>query len=110
MRLLAKILITALALLAVAYLLEGVFVDSFLTALLVALVLGVVNITIKPVLLILTLPINILTLGLFTFIVNGFFFWLVSFLVPGFSTESFLFAILGAAIVSVFSWIGNKLL
>jgi len=110
MKILSRILITALALLAVAWLLPGVEVDGFYTALIVALVLGVINITLKPILLLLTLPINLITLGLFTFVVNGFFFWLVSAFISGFNVSSFLAAIFGALIVSVFKSLGDNLI
>lgn len=110
MQLLLKLCITALALLLVAYLLPGIEVSGFLTALLVALVLGLVNLILKPILIVLTLPINILTLGLFTFIINGFLFWLVATFVPGFSVGGFWWAVLGALVVSASSYAGNKIL
>lgn len=105
-----KIVITALALIATAYLIPGIVVTSLWVALLVAVLLGIINACIKPMLFVLTLPINIITLGLFTFIVNGFLFWLVARFVDGFIVHGFWTAVLGAFIVSVFSWFGNKLL
>lgn len=110
MRILAKVVITALALLLVAYLLPGVTVTSFYTALIVAVILGLLNLVVRPVLVILTLPINILTLGLFLWVINGFLFWFVATFVDGFSVLNFWWAILGAFVVSAFSWLGEKLL
>jgi putative membrane protein len=109
MRILAKILITALALLLVAYLVPGVAVSGFLVALLVALVLGLLNLIVKPILVLLTLPINILTLGLFLWIINGFLFWLAARFIDGFSVSGFWTAVLGALIVSVFAWLGERI-
>ncbi|MCI0619753.1 phage holin family protein [Candidatus Wolfebacteria bacterium] len=109
MKILAKILITALALLAVAYLVPGIAVSEFLVALLVALVLGLLNLIVKPILVVLTLPINILTLGLFLWVINGFLFWLAAKFIEGFSVSGFWTAVLGALIVSVFAWLGEKI-
>lgn len=110
MKILAKMVITALALLAVAYLLPGVEVASFYIALIVAVVLGLLNLVAKPILVILTLPINVLTLGLFIWVINGFLFWFVATFIQGFVVNGFGIAILGALIVSVFSWLGEKVL
>lgn len=110
MRIIAKWVIGALGVLAAGYFLPNyVLVDGFTTALLVALVLGFINAFIRPVLLVLTLPINIVTLGLFTFIINGFCFWAAGF-VKGFTVRGFWGAILGALIVSVISWVGDHLI
>jgi len=105
MKILAKILITALSLLAVAELLPGVVISGFYIALIVALLLGVVNLIVKPILIILTLPLNILTLGLFTFVINGFLLWFIATFVDGFSVDTFWTAILAALIVSFFKWL-----
>jgi putative membrane protein len=115
MKLLGKWFISALGLLLAAYLVPSISVASFVVALLVALVLGFVNIFLKPILLILTLPINILTLGLFTFVVNGLLFWFVASFVDGFEITATGWhglgvAMLGALIVSVCSYAGNHLL
>lgn len=109
MKILVKLVITALSLLGVAYLLPGVDVSSFYIALLVALILGVLNLVIRPILIVLTLPINILTLGLFTFVINGLLFWLVSTFITGFEVSGFWVAVIGALIVSVFVWIGERI-
>ncbi|PIT88920.1 MAG: hypothetical protein COU27_03085 [Candidatus Levybacteria bacterium CG10_big_fil_rev_8_21_14_0_10_36_7] len=105
MKILGKILITALSLLAVSELLSGVTVESFYIAIIVALILGVINLVVKPVILLFTLPINILTLGLFTFIINGLLFWFVATFVDGFSVDGFWTAVIGALIVSFFKWL-----
>jgi putative membrane protein len=99
--LLVKWLISALSLFLVAYFLPGIHVPDYGTALLVALVLGIVNVTLRPVLKLLALPITIITLGLFAFIINGFTFWLVAKYLDGFSVDTFWYAVLGAFIVSV---------
>lgn len=109
MRIILKVLITAGALLIAERLITGITIDSFYTALIVALILGVINLTIRPVLLLLTLPINFLTLGFFTFIINGLLFWFVATFVAGFTISSFWIAVLGAFVVSVFKWFGDKI-
>lgn len=96
-----RVLITALAILVTAKILPGIVVSNFGAAIIAAFLLGIVNATLKPILVILTLPITILTLGLFYFIINAFFFSFVAGLVSGFEIESFGSAILGSIIVSV---------
>ena len=96
-------IVSALAILAAAYLLPGVHVTSFIAALVAAVVLGIINAIIKPVLLILTLPINILTLGLFTFVINALVILLAANLVPGFSVDSFWWALIFSVVLSVIS-------
>lgn len=108
MRLILHWIVLSLAVLAAAYFVPGIQVASFLTALIVAAVLGFINTIIKPVIKILTLPINILTLGLFSLVLNGFFFWLVSRVVNGFTVATFMAAFWGALIVSIINWLGNR--
>lgn len=110
MRIIVKWFIVALSLLLAAYLVPGIAVTSFYTALIVAVLLGVVNIVLKPILVVLTLPINLLTLGLFTFVINGFLFWFLSTIVKGFSVEGFLAALLGSLVVSAASFVSGELL
>ena len=110
MRLLITWLINALALLAVPYLMHSVSVDSFGAALIAALILGFVNTLIRPILLVLTLPATVLTLGLFIFIINGLMFWLVAQLVGGFHVASFWAAVGGAIVYSIVSWALSTLL
>ncbi|HET8575093.1 MAG TPA: phage holin family protein [Candidatus Paceibacterota bacterium] len=110
MYLLAKWLIAALALLLASALVPGITISSLYVALVVALVLGFLNAIVRPVLILLTLPINILTLGLFTLVLNGLIFWFVASFVQGFEVHGFFTAIVGALFVSVVSWAGNQLL
>lgn len=100
-------LTNALLVILVAYVVPGITVASFWTALLVALVLGILNAVIRPILIILTLPITLVTLGLFTLVINGVLFWLVSTVVKGFNVDGFGAAFLGAAVLWVFSFFTN---
>jgi len=86
------------------YILAGVHIDTPLTALIVAIVMGIVNLLIKPVVLLLTLPINLITLGLFTLVINGLMVLLVTLIVPGFKVDNFGWAILFSLVVSVVGW------
>ncbi len=103
-RFLAHWIVTALALLVCTKILPGVHVDSLQTLAVAALVLGFINAIVRPILLILTLPITILTLGLFYFVINGIAFGLAAAIVPGFGVDSIGWAILGALVVSLISW------
>ena len=105
MRLLLIWIVNTVTLFALPHLLETVQVDSFTTALTAALVLGLVNTLIRPILLVLTLPITFLTLGLFIFVINGLMFWVVADIVPGFQVTSFSAAIVAAFVYSVISWL-----
>lgn len=105
MKLLLRWLINALTLIAIAYYLPGVEVAGFYAALITALILGLVNAVIRPVLILLTLPINILTLGFFTFVINGLMFWFVASIVDGFSVANYTAAFFGALILSLVSWL-----
>jgi len=107
--LITKWFIVAVALMLAAYFVPGIEVVSLKIALIVAALLGVVNIVIKPVLVILTLPINIITLGLFTFVINGSLFWFLASFVDGFYVDGLLTAILGALVVSAFGYVGEKI-
>ena len=102
--------ILTLAILAVPYIVPGIHVSGLLTAIVVAAVLGFINTVVKPIVTLLTLPINIVTLGPFSIVLNGLFFWFVAVIVSGFSVSNFLAAILGAAVISVLNWIMNKAL
>src|SRR3989339_1173758 len=101
MKLIFRWLINAIALLLVANIVPGFGVSTFYTALIAALVLGLANALIRPILLVLTLPINILTLGLFTFVLNALMVWFVSTIVNGFTVEGFVPAFLAA----LFLWV-----
>jgi putative membrane protein len=110
MRLLLIWLVNALSLLAVAYLLPSVSVASFYVAVITALLLAVVNTVIRPVLVLITLPINILTLGLFTLVINGLLFWFVASFVEGFHVAGFWAALGGALLYSLISTFASWLL
>lgn len=110
MRLLAVWLVNALSLLAVASLLPSVTVDSFYAAVVTALVLSVVNTVIRPLLVLVTLPISILTLGLFTLVINAMMFWFVASFVKGFHVAGFWSAFWGALFYSLISTAASWLL
>ena len=101
---LAHWLTTAVALAVTAWVLPGVRVDGLFSLALAGFVLGFVNAIVRPLLLVVTLPFTVLTLGLFYFVVNGLAFGLAAFLVPGFSVASFFSAMLGAMAVGLVSW------
>lgn len=94
-------LLSGLVILSAAYLLPGVHVQTFITALVVALVLGVINAVLKPILLVLTLPLNILTFGLFTFVINAVLIMIISKVVLGFAVDNFWWALLLGLFLSV---------
>ncbi len=102
-------LINALALLALPYVVPSVQVDGFVTALAAALVLGLVNTLIRPVLVLLTLPVTLVTLGLFIFVINGLLFWMVANLMEGFHVAGFWSAVLGAMVYALISWSASTL-
>ena len=110
MRLLLVWLINAVALMAVAYLLPGIAVANFITALVAALVLGLVNAVIRPILILLTLPATLLTLGLFIFVINGLLFWFVGSFIDGFTVAGFWPGVFGAIVFSIVSWVLSALL
>ena len=105
MRLLLLWLLNALALWGVTYIMPSIHVTGFVAALIAALVIGLLNTLVKPILAILTLPITILTLGLFYLVLNGLMFWLASAFLPGFQVDGVLAAILGALLYSVIAWV-----
>ena len=97
-------LINALALLALPYVFTSIHVDTFVTALIAALVLGLINTLIRPILVLLTLPVTLLTLGLFIFVINGLLFWFVGSFVAGFHVDGFWAGVFGAIVYSLISW------
>lgn len=103
--LLLRWLILSLAILAASYVLEGIEVGGFLPALIAAAILGILNAFLRPILLLLTLPLNILTLGLFTFVINAGLLLLVSQVITGFAINSFWTALVGSLLISVVSWL-----
>ncbi|MHB1285620.1 MAG: phage holin family protein [Leptospirales bacterium] len=108
MSLILRMFLNALIVYAVAHVIKGVHIKGFGTAILVAIVLGLLNALIRPILFLLTLPINILTLGFFTFVLNALLFWSVTWFVPGFTVDSFISALVSSFLVSlmslIFSW------
>ena len=110
MRLALVWLINTLALLALPYVIPGVKVDTFMAALIAALVLGLINTLIRPILILLTLPATLLTLGLFIFVINGLLFWWVGSFVDGFHVSGFWSGFFGAIVYSVISWLLSALL
>src|SRR5213592_4371010 len=109
MRLLLAWLINTVALLALPYLMSSIQVDSFATALIAALILGLINTFIRPILILLTLPATMLTLGLFIFVINGLLFWFVGSFIQGFVVAGFWWGVLGAIVYSLVSWLLSAL-
>ncbi len=107
---LIKWLVMTAAILTAAYTLDGINVSSFSAAVLAAAGLGVLNAVLRPVLLLVTLPINILSLGLFTFVINALMLKLVAMIVPGFDVVGFWPAVFGALTISIVSWLLNLVL
>jgi putative membrane protein len=110
MRLLIVWLINAAALFVLPYLMRSIRIEDFKTALIAALVLGLVNTLIRPVLVLLTLPVTVLTLGLFIVVINGLLFWAVANFVRGFEVGGFWSAMGGALLYSLISWALSSLL
>ena len=106
-----RLLIHMVAILVISYLLPGLIrVDSVTSALVAAFLLGIVNVVVRPILVFLTLPLTILTLGLFLLVINGLMLWLVSALVKGFQVNGFWGAVLGSILISIVSWIFSRVL
>jgi putative membrane protein len=110
MRLLLVWIINAAALFLLQYVFPWVSVSSFTAALIAALVLGLINTLIRPILVILTLPVTLLTLGLFIFVINGLLFWWVGSFVEGFRVGGFWSGVFGAIVYSLISWLLASLL
>ncbi len=108
MGLLLRWLILTVAIIIASYLLEGINISGFFSAFFAAAILGILNALFRPILILLTLPINILSLGLFTFIINALMLKMVSGVIPGFEVHGFWTAILGSLIISVISWLLNS--
>ena len=103
-------LILTVAILSAAYLLDGMEVRGFTSAFFAAAVLGILNAVLRPVLIILTLPLNILSLGLFTFVINAFLLKVASGVIPGFEVHGFWPALFGSLIISLVSWLLSSLI
>jgi putative membrane protein len=105
MKFILKTLVSALAVFFSAYILNGVYLDGFPTAILVALLIGFLNAFLRPILIILTIPITFVTFGLFLLVINAAIILLADYTLPGFSVNSFLTAVLFSIIVSIITWI-----
>jgi putative membrane protein len=110
MRILLVWILNAIALWLVTLIVPGVQVEDELSAFIAAVVLGLVNALVKPVLIILTLPITVLTLGMFLLVLNALLFWGVGELLPGFNVDGFWWAMLGALVYSLLTWAMSSLL
>ncbi len=99
----------ALALMLTAWLIPGISVSSIWAAMLACVIIAIINIFIKPVLILLTLPVNIVTIGLFTLVINALLFMLAGWVAPGLEVSGFLSALFGSAVFSVLSLIVSKL-
>lgn len=106
--LLTRWLVITAGILIASTILKGIHVDSLKTAIIAAAILGMINVVLRPVLLILTLPLTILTLGVFAFVLNALMLLLVAYFVPGLEIESFSWAFLGALMISLASWLANR--
>ena len=102
--------LNAIALLIVAHVVPGVSVSDPVAALVAAVLLGLANAVVKPILVLLTLPVTILTLGLFIFVINGLLFWFVGSFIQGFQVAGFWWGVLGAIVYSLISWLLTALL
>lgn len=109
MNLLISLLINALAIFITASILPGVHLANFWTAIVVTIIMGIINVLVKPIVLLLTLPINVITLGLFTFFVNGLMILLVQALVQGFSVDNLVWAIVFSIVISIVNGILQSL-
>src|SRR5688500_13899885 len=109
MDMIVRIVISALAVIISSYIIPGVSVLGFMDAVLAAIVLGIVNLVIRPLILLFTLPLNILTLGLFTLVVNAFMVLIVAKIVPGFNVSGLLSAFLFSLVLSIVSTLIFKL-
>ena len=101
--------LNAVALLLVPYVIPGVHIVSFFSALVAVLVLGLVNTVVRPIFVLLTLPVTLLTLGLFLFVINALMFWFVGDILSGFRVDGFFAALFGSIVYSVASWLFSSI-
>ena len=109
MKFIGKLLISALSIGFASYVVPGIHIDGLMTLLIAAFLFGILNAVIRPILVILTLPITIVTLGLFMFVVNALILAMVAWILPGFSIASFGSAIIGWLIMAITSWIASAI-
>jgi|AntRauTorckE6833_2_1112554.scaffolds.fasta_scaffold00096_4 putative membrane protein len=107
---LAKLIITMAALFITSYILTGMSIQGLFSGFVAALILGIANVIIKPIFIVLTLPLTLITMGLFLFIVNGLMLWLAAAIVPGFFIAGFWTAFFGSIILSIVTWFLNSVL
>lgn len=105
-----RVLVNILAIILAANIVPGIALDGVLSAVAAGLLLGLINAVVRPILVILTLPITLLSLGLFLLVLNGFCFWLVARFVTGFHVAGFWSAFLGALVVTIASWVVTLLI
>ncbi len=110
MKFILRLLLVAATVLAISYFVPGIYVENFWAAVIFSLVLGLANSIIRPLISLFTLPIKFLTLGLFSFVINGLLFWLAAQFVPGVEVDSLLTAFIAALIVWAVSVLANKFL
>jgi len=108
MNLIIRLLLSSVAVFIGALVLPGVHVDSFLDAIWVALVIGLLNVFVKPLLIFLTIPATIITLGLFLFVINAFIIWMASNMVSGFNVDNFWWALLFSVLLSIINSLFNS--
>ncbi|MFH1241073.1 MAG: phage holin family protein [Pseudomonadota bacterium] len=108
--LLVRWLVLTVAIIFASYLISGIHVSGFFSALFAAAILGILNVFFRPILLIFTLPINIMTLGLFTFVINALILKMASGVISGFEVHGFWAAVFGALVISAFNWILNSVI
>lgn len=109
MSILIRLAALVLAILAASYWIPGIQVADLMTAIVVAFILGLLNLTVKPILFVLTLPLTIITFGLFAFILNALLLWFVGTIIDGFTVQGFVPAFLGSLLISIISWIAVRL-
>jgi putative membrane protein len=107
MKLIANLLVNGFSVFLADYFLEGIYIKDFKTAIIVALVLGMLNTFLKPILELLAFPLNLLTLGLFRLLINGFIVFLASWFVSGFFVSNFFWAVIFSIFLSIINWIFN---
>ena len=110
MGLLVRFIGTSFALLLITKYLPGFTVDTLYTALIVSVVLGVLNVTLKPILMLLTLPLNLITLGLFSFVINAVLLLIIAAVIPGFHIAGFVPALVAAVILAVVGWLLHRVI
>lgn len=110
MSLIARFILSILGLLVIAHYIPGIELSGLYIAAIVAVIFAVLNITIKPILYMLTLPITLITFGLFAFVVNAFLFWFTASFIEGFEVDGFIPAFIGSVAYSILSWVINKVI